>query len=516
MVISWLSLVPAFVVISLATLTHSLNKALIAGIASAALIFCNGTLTAALALVKTRTWQQLTNLDNLYLYTFLITVPSLVILLNRGNGPEAFTQAVTQRVQTRRGAQNACILSSCILNIDDYLSILTTGHIMRALIDHFSIARVKLAYLIHALSGTIVILSPISSWVATITAYLQQAGISNEPGTQALIIADPFSVYLQTIWYIFYSIFTIITVIFIVQKNISFGPMHAFEQASAQQKVSIPKKTIPTGSLLELIVPLALLLITTVTGILYYGGYTAFGGTHSLLEAFTSNTEIFRILAFAGTFTLAISMFFNWLCSTISTRDIPHIIYDGYSLMKPAIIMVFLASILSLLLKNDLQTGHYLAQLCTKWLPYQLLPATFFVLSLAISLSTGSSWGTFGLMLPIAVPMLCSIFAITPGSTPDGVPLLYPVLGAIFSGGLCGDHISPFSETTVMSAVSAQVTPINHVKTQLPYALPVIVGVLVSFIFVGYSAGSAWQFAGPCAGLMLVLATLSWYNKQQR
>lgn len=514
--LSWLSLLPPLIVILIACITQALNKALIIGIASAAFITTQGSLYETVSLIFLRTYEQITNRDNLYLYIFLITVPSIVVLLNKGNGPLAFTRAITKKIRTKTGAQMACVYSSFALCIDDYLSILTNGHIMRSLTDHFGIPRVKLAFLIHALSGPVVILSPISSWVATITAYLSQAGIDNDLTEHILINADPFYMYLHCLPYIFYSLLTIAAILFIVKKQISYGPMHAYEQQSTPMPLVHPTHGTSKGSLWDLLLPLGCLLFSIFVGILYVGDFYLLGGHNSFLEAFKNNKQIFLVLAGAGSFSLMISFAFAYKRRIIHLNEIPSIIGAGFQLMKPAIIMVFLASILSLLLRNDLMTGQYLAHVCTNTLPLALLPAMFFILSLVTSIATGSSWGTFGLMLPIAVPMLTSMLQLAPQATPDAVTLLYPVLGAIFSGALCGDHISPFSETTVMSAASTQIEPMEHVYTQLPYALPVIAGTLGAFIASGYlPTQSFWIHNGLCIliGIIICFILLFICNK---
>jgi Na+/H+ antiporter NhaC len=323
---------------------------------------------------------------------------------------------------------------------------------------------------------------PISSWVAPITAYLQQAGININ--SSAPLHAEPFTVYLHTIPFMIYSLLTIITILVIIFWGISYGPMRHYEKMATPTNILHEKIEIQ-GEISDLFIPLITLLCTIIIGILYMGNWYGFGGTNTILNAFRSNTQIFLILCIASLMTFATACARALFKGQITINAIPQFLYAGTGLMRNSLTMLFLISILSGLLRTDLQTGQYLASIVTGTVSVTLLPCIIFLISICISIATGTSWGTFGLMLPITIPMLITIFNLKQGITAHDVPLLYPILGAIFSGALCGDHISPFSETTVMAAVCTQSIPMEHVKTQLFYALPPIIGCAIFYITSG-------------------------------
>jgi Na+/H+ antiporter NhaC len=444
----------------------------------------------------------------------LICIPALIQVFIKTNSATAFTRIITKKINSPTLVELACCFSSCILSIDDYLSILTVGNVMRSITDHVGIARAKLAYLIHTLSGVLVIMCPISSWVAAICVYLQQSGIDNTNPT-ALIYADPFLVYIESIPYMVYSLLTVFTVLIIVTKRLSFGPMAAYEKNN--QIIQTSAQSEDSGSPWGLVIPLIILLGSTVVGILYCGGFYLFGGTHTLLEAFKSNTQIFLVLAVASIITLLFSLLQALYQRYITMRDVGPIIYSGFHLMRSILIMLFLISILSSFLKNDLATGQYLAAMIKNTATIEYVPAIMFLLSLTMALATGSSWGTFGLLLPIAVPMISSLCNLPALTNPTDIPLLYPVLGAIFSGAVCGDHISLFSETTIMAASCAHISPLVHFKTQLVYALPAIIGSFIAFCLMGvlyvyYIQALYWL--SILSAFIVCITILIWLNKK--
>lgn len=510
---SWLSLLPPLIVIALTLILGQLNRAIIIGIGAAAFLASHGSVLLAFQTITNKLWVQVTSADMWYLYIFLVCIPSLIQLFIHTQSAAAFTQLITKKIRSKKIVELAACFSSCILSIDDYLSILTVGNVMRPIADHMGIARTKLAYLVHSLSGPLVILCPISSWVATICAYLQQSGIDNND-PKALLIGEPFYVYLQALPYIFYSLFTIFFVLFIVTTRTSFGSMQDYEQHAAQTNDNQNPMLATNARSLDLILPLLFLLTSTIIGILYGGNFYLFGGNNGLLEAFKSNPSIFLVLCYASILTLIFALVRSLHKRLISPSEVPAIIVSGFNLMSNVLTMLFLISILSSFLKNDLGTGSYLASLVSSYTTITLLPIIMFLLALVIALVTGSSWGTFGLLLPIAVPMLTTLFNVAPLTPADQVPLLYPVLGAIFSGALCGDHISLFSETTVMSAACTQIPTIVHFKTQLPYAIPVILGCLTAFGLIGYlQAHITINYWIPMAGALLVTVISSYIIK---
>jgi len=232
MAITWLSLIPPVIVIITMLVSRKINIALFCGIITAALIVSKVHVSQAVWLIAERTLHHMSDIDNLYLYTFLIAISSIITLLTNTGSAAACARIISQRVRTRRGAETSSIMLSFLMGIDDYLSILTVGFVMRSLADRLGVARTKLAFLVHSLSGSVVILVPISSWAAAIISNLDQAGVTLDPTQKSTIAANSFFVYLRTIPFMFYSIFIIASVLFIVRKKLSFGPLYSDEKKS--------------------------------------------------------------------------------------------------------------------------------------------------------------------------------------------------------------------------------------------------------------------------------------------
>jgi len=534
---SWLVLLPPIAVLFVTLITKRLNPSLIVGLISAALIATQFSLTGTMKLLIQRVFTQLTDPDNLYLYSFLIILGIIISLFEYTGAATAFAQRLTTRLRSGRSSQCAAITLSSTLFIDDYLSCLTTGYVMRPIMDRFNQPRVKLAYLIHSFSGPLVILAPISSWIALISSQLEKAGISSDPAGSSRIFADPFYVYLRSIPYIFYSIILIISVWFIVRRQISFVPMHEQEVIASQTGNLFGGKEPLTlgsinmesqnGSMWDLVIPLLALIIAFVSGILWAGGYVLFGGTRSFIEALQKNNQTALALFVASIITLIVASsiaFARKRCTLVAFKPIS---LNGIAMMKTSVIMVFLASTLGVMLKTDLQTGNYLAQTLLGTISIALLPLLFYIISIITALITGSAWGTIALLIPIAVQLVVSLLDAQLLTTFLDIPLpepiagarlemLFPVLGAIFSVAVCGNHLSPIAETTIMSSNSAGCYPIDHAITQFWYALPAIIAAGISFLLVGLSwryLGSAHTFICLSIGIALCLASIVVANR---
>ena len=491
---SWLVLLPPLLVLLSAYYTKNLNPSLFLGVIVAGLIATDFSITKAAKLIGWRFYDQ--DLDALYMYLFLCCVGVIVILISKTGGAQAFANTLKNRLITQKSVETASLGLSFLLSIDDYLSALTTGHVMRSLTDKMRIPRVKLAYLVHALAGPLVILIPVSSWTAMINNQLDISGIQAtlEPTTR--IIADPYYIYLHSIPFVFYSLFTLFTVWIIVRKQISFGPMRQFEEIAKKTGDVQGQKEGPViniefageGALADLLVPIGTLIATVFIGIPFAGGYRPFSAGITLLDAFRDNTEIFLILLIAGAFTLLVSFLFALARGKITMAAAPVMGWQGIKLMWPAVLMLFLASSLGIIMRSDLSAGLYLAQLLHGIVTVSWLPLLFFAISTITALLTGSAWGTIALLLPIGIPTLIELSGLQTPIEPAMLPLLFPLLGAIFSGAVCGDQLSPISETTIMAATSSGCYPIDHTVTQAPYAFAPLLGTCAAFITAGYLA----------------------------
>lgn len=491
---SWLVLLPPFIVLLSAFITKKLNLSLAIGIISGAIISTNFSLLDSFRVCSMRLWETLIDPDNIYMLAFLFIISVIVAFLNRTGAANAFAKILTKRLTTPKSAETASILLSFSLFIDDYLSNLTVGYVMRPITDRLVIPRAKLAFLVHSLTSPLIILAPISSWVAAITAALDQAGINAQTNASTKIIADPFFVYLEAIPYIFYSFLTIASVCFIVLARISFGPMHTHEQIAKKTgnlfggKEPILEKTIeshPDGSIIDLLVPLITLIGSVIIGSLWAGGYRMFGGEYGFVDAFKHIQQFSFILFIAGIISLSISFITALSRHKIKLQNITNLIFEGYDLIYSALFMVFLALTLGKILRLDLMTGDYLANLLHGSLPISLLPLAFYVIGTITSLLTGSAWGTMMILVPIAIPMLITFSQVQVPTSPESLLLLAPILGAIFSGSVCGNHLSPISETTILASQSSGCYPLDHAQTQFPYAIPAIICSAVGFLLTG-------------------------------
>jgi Na+/H+ antiporter NhaC len=503
MINSWLVLLPPFIVLACAFITKRLNLSLAIGVLSGALIASDFSLLGMFSMSLNRLWQVISDIENIYMFSFLFMISIIVVLLNRTGAANAFAQRITSKLTNARAAETASILLSFSLFIDDYLSNLTVGYVMRPITDRLHIPRAKLAFLVHSLTSPLIILAPISSWVAAITSTLDQAGITPEVTPNTKIIGDPFFIYLEAIPYIFYSFLTIASIWFIVRLRLSYGPMHNHEEIAQTTgnlfggKEPLPEKfesVHPQGSIADLLLPLITLIGSVIVGSLWAGGYYLFGGTRGFLDAFKYNTQIFFVLFISGIISLTTSYIFALVRNKIKIQDTPSLIRDGIDLMYSAVLMVILAFTLGKILSLDLQTGKYLASLLQGTLPVSLLPLIFFIIATITSMLTGSAWGTMMILIPIAIPMLITLSQVAIPAMPENIALLLPVLGAIFSGSVCGNHLSPISETTIMASQSSGAYPLDHAHTQFPYAIPAIICSALAFLLTGLFARQSLIF----------------------
>jgi len=512
----------------IALYTKQLAPALAIGIITAASIATGiSQPSATITLIFSRLFAQVTDTGNLYTYGFLLIIGSLIILLGHTGGASAFAHLFTQKLKSARMAETSSFLLSCTLFIDDYLSNITVGHIMRPLTDTFLIPRAKLAFLVHSMTGPLVILAPISSWAAMIVSQLENAGISSMHTPYTKVLVDPFYVYLKSIPFIFYSLFLITSVIFIIRQRVSFGPMKMHEDIAHNDKnlfggkpapatMDINKDNEKPGDLTDFLVPLVTLLVTVIGGIAYAGNYCLLGGDATFIQAVRNNQQPFLVFSSASLLTFVISVLYAWIRKRVTLSAVPSIALQGSLLMLSPIVMVFLASTLGSMLTSDLHTGNYLAHLLIGNVSMAFLPCMFYVTSLIITIATGSAWGTIALMLPIAIPMITSMSGMSLPATPEHIYILYPVLGALFSGAVCGDHISPISETTIMAASSSGCYAIDHVKTQFPYALPATLYSFFAFIIAGHITNYTQSIVISLGiGISFCLFTLYILNKQK-
>jgi tetracycline resistance efflux pump len=506
-VFQWIVVVPPLLVLAVAFATRNVLTALLTGIISAGLLATYFSPSATLTLITERFLQEthITNiftggpLDHLYTLTFLLILGIIIALITHSGGIIAYTQYIQPKIQSARAAQTLSLLLSCCFFIDDYLNSLVIGSIMRPITDQFKIPRVKLAFLLSAMSAPLCVLIPASSWVAMILVNLQASGVTDNPNaTRALAIqADPLYVYLHTLPYLFYPIFLIMSAWLIVRRNISYASMHNQEHIAqstgnlfgGKQPISTTKEQplVQDQSLFDFFAPMGTFIATVILILLYTGDWHLFGGTQSLLSALQT-ANIFLSLLVASSVTLTLTLALAALRKKIVFSTLKHLVIDGWQLMRNSLLVLLLAWTLGSILQHDLKTGHYVAQALLSTLPTALLPVAVFVTSLLVSASVGSAWGTIVIIMPLIIPTI-AFTAGTPTQAPlllHQVALLYPVLASVLSGAIAGGHMSPISDATVVTATSASCYHLDHVSTQLYYIAPALVGTIVACLCTGF------------------------------
>lgn len=453
-----LSLLPPILVLISAITTRKLPQSILIGLVSGALIATNFAPIKTVILIYRNLFGQISDLDNIYVYTFLLCIGMLIAVINHTGATNALATSLKKKIHNAKQAEHASFLISLILALDDYLNCLTAGHIMQPLIDSFGIARTKLAYLIHTFAGPLVILIPISTWAAFITSQIEQAGISSDAQENIKIAIDPFYIYLRSIPCIYYAIFSVITALFIIHQSISYGPMKTAEQQTKtinkNQNNTIEDTQTKNAHIYDLLIPLATLLGTVFFGMLYTGNFYLFGGNQTFIGSFQNNQDAFLVLGIASIITLLVSLAISFSKKQLNTQEAPSILWEGFMLMWPAVLLVVLASAFGSMLRIDLQTGQYLASSLLHTMHITYIPLIFFLVSAITGLLIGSAWGTIALLLPIGVSMAYSL-VVNANTDIVIVNFIILTIGSILSGATFGDHTSPIAASGIMAATGA-------------------------------------------------------------
>lgn len=509
---NWLVLLPPVFVLLVAFFTHDILVSIVIGIASASLIAADFSITKASSTLYLTTKEQLFNSDNLYMIGFAFILSAIIVLINYTGGACALGRVMTRRLKNARDAQTASLIMSFFLCIDDYLSSLTNGCLMQSITDKFRVPRAKLAFLINTLASPLVVLVPISSWVAIIIRQLDLSGLSMQTehfvrehvhfpggvlhsGQSIIIQSDPFYTYLKAIPFLFYSFIVIASTWIIVRRSISYGPMKRHEEiaqktgnlyASQAPRFCPSALATPTKTFLsDFFVPIVTLIICTIIGLVYSGGYYIFGGTHTLIDSF-KYAKIYPVLFFASSTAFILSCLLALVRQTITLKKIPVFLVQGAQLIYQSAVIIFCALVFGELLNHALFTGAYLAELILPYISIHWIPLITFITTTVVAMGTGSSWGTIAIMFPISIQMAGILTGLpNPIILPD-IYILLPTIGAVISGSIAGAQLSPIADPITVSATSAGAYQIDHVKTQMPYILPSVIGTCASFIAAGF------------------------------
>ena len=433
---------------------------------------------------------------NAGIFIFLVILGIMVALVNKAGGSAAFGTWAAKHVKSRTGATLATFCLGVLIFIDDYFNCLTVGAVMRPVTDEQKISRAKLSYIIDATAAPICMIAPISSWAAAVSATASDLD-TGVTGIQLFIQAIPFN---------FYSLLTIVFVIGLCVLGFDYGPMakaefEAYRNGNIGSLGNEEEAVVERANLLDLIIPVILLIVSCVIGMLYVGGFwdPEADGFGNVAVAF-GDTDASVGLPWGSIVAMVISFIYLIARRTISFKDATDCFVEGFKAMVPAMLILSFALTLKLA-TSALGADVFVAGLMEGAAAglYMMLPAIIFLVALGLAFATGTSWGTFGILIPIVLP----IFAAEP-------TLLTIGISACLAGAVCGDHISPISDTTVMASAGANVNHIEHVSTQLPYALTVAAISFVCFVIAGF-VQNAWICLA--IGLVLTIATLIVLNK---
>lgn len=484
------SLVPPLVAIALALITKEVYSSLFVGILVGALFYSNfnfeGTI---LHIFEGGMISVLTDSYNMGILIFLVILGTMVCLMNRAGGSAAFGRWAGKRIKSRVGAELSTIILGVLIFIDDYFNCLTVGSVMRPVTDRHHVSRAKFAYLIDATAAPVCIIAPISSWAAAVSGFVEGQ--------------DGLAIFVRTIPYNFYAILTIVMMVGMVLMKTEFGAMRTHEinalngdlyttSARPYENATDDETPNPRGKVIDLVIPIVVLVICCVISMIYTGGF--FSGT-DFVTAF-SQSDASTGLAMGSAFGLVFAIIFYMIRRVINFRDCMGCIPEGFKAMVPAIMILTFAWTLKAM-TDSLGAAVFVEEAMRSVAGgiEVILPAIIFLVGCGLAFATGTSWGTFGILIPIVV-------AVFEKSSPE---MMIISMSACMAGAVCGDHCSPISDTTIMASAGAQCDHVTHVSTQLPYAILAAAVSFVTYIVAGF-VKTAW-IALP-VGIVLMLIVL--------
>lgn len=487
------SLLPPIVAIALALITKEVYVSLLIGILAGGALFTgfHPLLTAEVTFGIMGSKMG----SNINILIFLALLGIVVSLITKSGASRAYGDWASQTIKSKKGALFATIFLGALIFVDDYFNCLTVGTVMRPVTDKYKITRAKLAYIIDATAAPICIIAPVSSWAAAVGSSLpEDCGI------------DGFTLFLKTIPFNLYALGTLAFMIYITAKNIDFGAMKTYEDKVARlgSEETIDDDSIKItgrGKVIDLVLPILVLIVLCVSAMLYTGGILE---GESVVTAF-AGCDSSKSLVLGAFFTLVFILVFYLPRKVISYAEFCESIPVGIKAMVPAIIILSLAWTLSGICSEEyLNIGGYVGGIVGEnALIGALLPAIFFVVAVGLSFSTGTSWGTFGILIPIAIAILGL----------ENQNVLSINVAAILAGAVCGDHMSPISDTTILASAGAQCNHMNHVSTQIPYAVLVAGCSLAGYLTAGITQNGWIGLIVGAAALALVLTAVTRIHK---
>ena len=474
------SLVPPIVAIGLALITKEVYSSLFIGILVGYLIQMEFNPVAAVTTLIADLGDNIGG--NAGILIFLVVLGTMVALMIRAGGSKAYGDWAVEHLKTKKSALWSTFILAAILGVDDDFNNLTTGNVMRPVTDRHQISRAKLAYMCDATAAPICIMMPVSSWAAAVTGVINNEELG-------------FQIFCRAIPYNFYAILTIVFIIVMIVRDIDFGPMKTHEDNAKKGDIyTTPERPFagaeemkfnPNGKVIDLVIPVIILIIGCVGGLMY-AGYV--NGGVGLLGMF-ANTDAFVGLPLGSTVALLLVFIYFMIRKSMKFTELMDCIPEGFKQMVPAILILCFAWTIGGVTRYGLGAPDFVAGLVKSFGPtlYNMLPAVIFLIACFLGFATGTSWGTFGILLPIVLDVF------TPGGFENltaealnNVPILMVGIGATLGGAVCGDHCSPISDTTIMASSGSQCYHLNHVVTQMPYAVTVAAISFVNYVITGF------------------------------
>ena len=486
------ALTPPVIAIALALITKEVYSSLFLGVLTGAFLNAGFDLVGTLNQVfQEGMLKVLSDKWNVGILIFLIILGMMVQLMNRAGGSAAFGQWASTHIKSRAGAQLATMLLGCLIFIDDYFNCLTVGSVMRPVTDKHKISRAKLAYLIDSTAAPICIIAPISSWAAAVSGF-----VKGENGI---------SIFVQSIPFNFYALLTMLMMVFIICMKIDYGSMllhennasqgDLFTSGKRQQPSEASQEEGKVGQVTDMLIPVILLVVGCVIGMIYTGGF--FAGK-SFVDAFAaSNASVGLVMGSAV--ALLVTIAFYLVRQSLSFGDCMECLPEGFKQMVPAMLILTFAWTLKSM-TDSLGAATYVAGLLEHSAAGLMgfLPAIIFVVAVGLAFASGTSWGTFGILIPIVVSSFQNV----------DPQLMIISISACMAGAVCGDHCSPISDTSIMSSAGAQCNHLNHVITQLPYALTAAAVSFFTFLVAGFTKSVLISLVFGIVVLFLVLITI--------
>ena len=478
------TLLPPVIAIALALITKEVYSSLLIGILAGALLL-NGFNPLHAAETTFEVMGSKLG-DNINICIFLVLLGILVSLVTKSGASRAYGDWAVKSIRTRRGASFATSFLGIFIFVDDYFNCLTVGTVMRPVTDKYRITRAKLAYIIDATAAPVCIIAPISSWAAAVGSSLPESSTM-----------DGFSLFLQTIPMNLYALLTIGFLIWLMGADFDFGPMAKYEREHADDDLTRQEETHVVGGagkVYDLILPICVLIVLCIAGMLYTGGILEGAG---VIDAF-ANCDSSTSLVLGSFFTLVFTFLLYLPRKILTFGQFCEAFTEGFKAMVPAILILTLAWTLSGVCSEEyLNIGGFVSSVVDgQSMVGMFMPAIFFLISLGLAFATGTSWGTFGILIPIAV----AVFGDAPST------MLVMTVAACLSGAVCGDHVSPISDTTILASAGAQCNHMDHVSTQMPYAL-LIAAISFAGFLVGGIAGNG--FAALVVGAALLIGAIA-------